>query len=94
MNYDKILVKIDDKIECNLLRNCLKERCKVALYAADDKDTKLNEDGLFYKNADVVISTSSIQNGLSIKEDIDTLSCVKEYLGRNRKKYDFMRICC
>lgn len=46
----------------------------MALYAADDKDAKLNEDGLFNKNADVFISASSFQSGLSIKEDINTVN--------------------
>ncbi|KAK8900271.1 hypothetical protein M9Y10_002594 [Tritrichomonas musculus] len=41
MNYDKVLVKIEDKKQCKLLRDCLKDRYKVALYTADDKEIKL-----------------------------------------------------
>ena len=70
MYYDKILVKIEDKKECKKLRELLKDKYKVALYTGDDKEVKLNEDGLFETDVDVIISTSSIQNGQSIKENI------------------------
>ena len=95
MYYDKILVKIEDKKECKKLRELLKDKYKVALYTGDDKEVKLNEDGLFETNVDVIISTSSIQNGQSIKENIlsifvqtyiDTVSSVKQFLGRNRNR--------
>ena len=81
----KVLIKIEDKKECKILKELLKDRYKVALYAGDTKEINLNEDGLFDENVDVVISTSSIQNGQSIKENIlsifvqtsiDTVSCV------------------
>ena len=61
MYYDKILVKIEDKKECKIL----KDRFKVALYTADDKEVKVNWDRLFDADADVNISTSFIQNGQS-----------------------------
>lgn len=89
MNYNNVLVKIEDKKQRMILRDCLKDRFKVALYKSDDKEVKLTEDGLFDTNADVVISTSSIQNGQSINENIlsiyvktyiDTLSNVKQFL--------------
>ena len=95
MNYDKVLVKIEDKKECKRLKNCLKDRYKVALYTGDSKEVKLNEDGIFEEDVDVVISTSSIQNGQSIKENvlsifvqtyIDTTSSVEQFLGRNRNR--------
>ena len=58
------------KKECKALRDCLKDRYKIALYRAEDKEIVLNEDELFDKNVDVAISTSSIQNGQSIKDNI------------------------
>ena len=56
-------MKYEDKKECKILKELLKERYKVALYTGDDKEVKLNEDGLFDEDVDVIISTSSIQNG-------------------------------
>ena len=53
MNYDKILVKIEDKKQCKLL----KDRYKIDLYTANDKEVKLTN-GLFDTNFDVIISTS------------------------------------
>ncbi|KAK8848133.1 hypothetical protein M9Y10_019189 [Tritrichomonas musculus] len=53
MNYDKVLVKIEDKKECKRLKNCLKDRYKVALYTGDSKEVKLNEDGIFEEDVDV-----------------------------------------
>ena len=63
MNYDKVLVKIEDKKQCTILKELLKDRYKVALYTGDTKEIKLNEDGLFDEDVDIIISTSSIQNG-------------------------------
>ena len=70
MNYDKVLVKIKDKKECKILKELLKDRYKIALSKGDTKEVKLNEDSWFEENDDVIISTSSIQNGQSIKENI------------------------
>lgn len=53
-----------------ILKNCLNDRYKVALYTGDNKEIKLNEDGLFDENVVVIISTSSIKNGQSINENI------------------------
>ncbi len=95
MNYEILLIKIEDKKECKLLKEMLKDRYKVALYTGDNKEVKFNEDGLFDEDVDVVISTSFIQNGQSIKENIlsifvqtyiDTVSSVKQFLGRNRNR--------
>ena len=60
MNYDKVLVKIEDKKEHNILKELLKDRYKVALYTGDTKEVKLNEDGMFDEDVDVIVSTSSI----------------------------------
>lgn len=62
MNYSKVLVKIEDKKECKILKELLKDRYKVVLYTVDTKEVKLNKDGLFEEDDDVIISTSSIQN--------------------------------
>ena len=70
MNYDKVLVKIKDKKECKILKELLKDRYKIALSKGDTKEVKLNEDSWFEENDDAIISTSSIQNGQSIKENI------------------------
>ena len=67
MNYDKVLVKIEDKNMCKILKELLKDRNKAVLYTYDTKEAKLNEDGLFEKDVDVILSTSSIQNGQFIK---------------------------
>lgn len=45
MKYDKILVKIEDKKECKLLKESIKNRYKVALHMSEDKEAKLNENG-------------------------------------------------
>ena len=66
MKYDIVLLKIEDKKECKILKDLLKDRYKVALYTGDEKEVKLNKDGLFEEDVDVIISTSSIQNGKSI----------------------------
>ena len=74
------------------MKELLKDKYKVALYTGDTKEVKLNNDGLFEEDVDVIISTSSIQNEQSIKENIlsifvqtyfDTVSSVKQFLGRN-----------
>ena len=38
MNYDKVLVKIEDKKECKRMKNCLNNLYKVALYSGDSKE--------------------------------------------------------
>lgn len=65
------------------------------MYTSEDKETKLNENGMFKHDVDVIISTSSIQNGQSIKENvlsifmqtyIDTISSIRQFIGRNRNR--------
>ena len=85
MNYDKILVKIEDKKEYKILKGLLKHWYKVALYAVDDKEVSLNKDGSFEENVDVIISTSSFQNGQTIKENIQSIS-VQKYGKQKMKK--------
>ena len=72
------------------------------MYTGDTKEIKLNEDGLFGEYVDVIISTSSIQNAQSIKENvlsilvqtyIDTISSVKQFLGRNRNRNSDVCVC-
>ena len=63
MKYDTAIVKIEDKKECKIFKELLEDRYKVALYTGDNKEVKLNEDCLFEEDIDVIISTSSIQNG-------------------------------
>ena len=95
MNYDKILLKIEDKKECKIMKELLKDKYKVALYTGDIKEVKLNEDSLFEEDVDFIISTSFIQNGQSNKENIlsifvqtyiDAVSSIKQFLGRNRNR--------
>ena len=90
INNDEVLVMIKDNEECNILKELLKNRCKVALHKGDTKEIKLIEDNLLNHDVDVIISTSSIQNGQSIKENIlsifiqtyiDNISSVKQFLG-------------
>ena len=91
MKHDKVLLKKEDKKECKILKDLLKDKYKFVLYTGDEKEVKLNKDGLFEEDVDVIISTSSIQNGQSIKENIlsifvqtyiDTISSVKQFLGK------------
>ncbi len=93
MNYEKILVKIKDTKDFQTLKELSKNKCKVSLNTGDDKEVKLNEDGFFYADVDAIISTSSIQNRQSIKENVlsifiqtDTASGVKQFLCRNQNK--------
>ena len=74
MKYDTAIVQIEDKKECKIFKELLEDRYKVALYTGDNKEVKLNEDCLFEEDIDVIISTSSIQNGQSIKENTIKLS--------------------
>ena len=53
MKYDKILVKMEDKKECKLLKESFKKRYKVALYTPEDKQIKPNEDGMFETSIDI-----------------------------------------
>ena len=74
-------------------------RYKVFLYNGDKKEVELDKNGKFTltnggSNIDIVISTSCIQAGQSIKENkmlqvfvqtpTDTVTSVKQFIGRNR----------
>lgn len=99
--YDRIIVKIEDKNKCKLMHERL-SKYKTALYTADVKEIELNSEGIFVDKStktksdiDIVVCTSSIQSGQSIKENVlmifvqtpnDSLSSVKQYIGRNRNK--------
>lgn len=83
-NYDKILIKIEDKNEGMILKNIISEtnmlesnkHFKVAIYNGDRKEVSINEKGKIYdvlnKNniIDVIIATSTIQASQSLKENI------------------------
>ena len=95
MNYEKILVKIKDTKDFQTLKELSKNKCKVSLNTGDDKEVKLNEDGLYENDVDVNMSTSFIRNGQSIIENIlyifvhtyiDTTSSVKQFFGHNHNR--------
>ena len=65
-----VLVKIEDKKKRKILKELLEDRYKVVLYTGDTKEVMLNEDDWFEEDVDDIISTSSIQNKQSIKENI------------------------
>lgn len=100
-NYDKILIKIEDKNEGMLLRNALlaDSDFSAAIYNGDKKEASIDENGKIYdilnknREIDVIIATSTIQAGQSLKENIlqvfiqtplDTVSSVEQFIGRNR----------
>lgn len=58
MNYDNVLVNIEDKKQRKLLMNCLKIDIKL-LYMQLMIEGKLTEDGLFDTNVDVVALSSN-----------------------------------
>lgn len=70
MYYNKILVKIENNKECEILMDLLKNRYIVALYKVDYKEVKLSKDGFFEADVEFIILTSSIQNGQSIMENV------------------------
>ena len=103
-NSDLItLVKIEDKAFCNQLKDKLNYKYKVYLYNSDTKEVMIDEDGKFMipnndeevKDSFIVISTSCIQAGQSLKEDnlislfiqtpLDVISNVQQFIGRNRQ---------
>jgi hypothetical protein len=96
--YSKILIKLEDKSQCIKIKAKLLEMnsdLQIALYNADTKEIEIGADGLFNKPAiTIVIATSAIQSGQSIKEpnllqifvqmSYDTVSSVQQFIGRNR----------
>ncbi len=100
-NYDKILIKIEDKNEGMLLKNAIlaDSDFSAAIYNGDKKEVSIDENGKIYdilnknREIDVIIATSTIQAGQSLKENIlqvfiqtplDTVSSVEQFIGRNR----------
>ena len=98
-NFDKVLIKIEDKKEGQLMKEALKDCFNVALYNGNTKEIEINDKGKIYdkkddnKTIDVIISTSTIQSGQSLNENIlqifiqtpiDTISSVEQFIGRNR----------
>ena len=94
------LVKVEDKAFCIRLKDRLKHKYKVYLYNSDTKEVIIDKNGKFKINDDergniqIVISTSCIQAGQSLKEEnlvslfvqtpIDIVSNVQQFIGRNR----------
>ena len=62
MNFDKILVKTENKKECKIMKEykIMKDRNKVSLYTGENKEVKLNEDGLFDEYVDAMIHYISL----------------------------------
>lgn len=80
-SYDKILIKIEDKKECDKLKEELNNDLQSktvsheteivkALYYSDKKEVEINTDGKFESknNPKIIIATSCIQAGQSITE--------------------------
>ena len=104
--YDKILIKIEDKNECERLKECIDNELNKALYNSDKKEVEISDEGKFVstEDVDIVIATSCIQSGQSLKENLlsifiqtplDTVSSVEQFVGRNRNEnstaYLYMR---
>ena len=45
--YDKILIKIEDKNECERLKECIDNELKKALYNSDKKKVEISDEGKF-----------------------------------------------
>lgn len=94
-----------------MVKEALKDAFNVVLYNGDKKDIEINGSGKIYdkmdenKIIDVIISTSMIQSGQSLTENvlqifiqtsIDSISSVEQFIGRNRLKnsttHRFMRL--
>ena len=104
--YDKILIKIEDKNECERLKECINNELNKALYNSEKKEVEISNEGKFVnpEDVDIVIATSCIQAGQSLKEKLlsifiqtplDTISSVEQFVGRNRNNdstaYLYMR---
>ena len=93
--YDKILIKVEDKNECDKLKKAIDDEFKKALYYSDKKEVEISDSGKFInpEDVDIIIATSCIQAGQSLKENLlqifiqtplDTISSVHQFIGRNR----------
>ena len=104
--YDKILIKIEDKNECERIKDCITNELKRALYNSEKKEVEISTEGKFVnpEDVDIIIATSTIQAGQSLKEKLlsifiqtplDTVSSVEQFVGRNRNEestaYLYMR---
>ena len=104
--YDKILIKIEDKNECERLKDCINNELNKALYNSEKKEVEISSEGKFVnpEDVDIIIATSCIQSGQSLKEKLlsifiqtplDTVSSVEQFVGRNRNEdstaYLYMR---
>lgn len=71
-NYDKILIKVEDKKECENIKKEIYDTFKKALYYSDKKEVEISEQGTFINpsDVDVVIATSCIQAGQSLTENV------------------------
>ena len=94
-NYDKILIKIEDKKECERIKECINNELIKALYNSDKKEVEISDESKFVnpEDVDIIIATSCIQAGQSLKENIlsifiqtqlDSCSSVEQFIGRNR----------
>ena len=63
--YDKILIKIEDKNECERLKECIDNELNKALYNSDKTEVEISDEGKFVTTEDVdrVIATSCILSG-------------------------------
>ena len=97
------LVKVEDKAFCKKLKDKLNYKYNVYLYNSDTKEVLIDDNGKFKINDEIlpanddiqiVISTSCIQAGQSLKEEnltslfvqtpLDIVSNVQQFIGRNR----------
>lgn len=64
-NYDKILIKIEDKNECEKIKECIDNELNKALYNSDKKEVEISSEGKFVnpEDVDIIIATSCIQSG-------------------------------
>ena len=53
--YDKILIKIEDKNECEQLKECIDNELKKTLYNSDKKELEISDEGKFVSTEDVDI---------------------------------------
>ena len=95
--YDKILIKIEDKNECERLKESINNELNKALYNSEKKEVEISSEGKFVnpEDVDIIIATSCIQSGQSLKEKLlsifiqtplDTVSSVEQFVGRNRNE--------
>ena len=83
--------------ECERIKECINNELKKALNNSEKKEEEISDDGKFFStyDVDIVIATSCIQSGKSLKENqlsifiqtpLDTVSSVEQFEGRNRNE--------